>query len=284
MITGLVTTRNDELFLPFALGSLAPWVDEMVVVDMHSTDRSVDIARGFGARVVNHEPVDYVEPVRAFAVAQCAPGWVMLLDPDEVVPVALARRLREIAAEDSADVVLIPRQNHLFGAALAHSGWGGNQDWQNRFFKQGSLEFSPRVHSPAMPQPRARTTALDYEPAVALAHFSHLDVAQFVEKMNRYTSAAVRSGSTAQSLPRALARATSQVYARLISQRGFRDGWRGVVAAMLMAVDRLVEWAKQREAAEGWGRDQAVARYVAEAEQLVGEYGGDALGRGSSID
>ncbi|PYU89881.1 MAG: glycosyltransferase family 2 protein, partial [Acidobacteria bacterium] len=112
-ISVVVNTLNEEKNLPYALRSVRSWVDEIVVVDMHSQDRTVEIAREYGAKVYSHEPMGFVEPARAFAVAQAGGDWILILDADEVVPLLLSRRLREIARRDEADVVTLPRLNYL---------------------------------------------------------------------------------------------------------------------------------------------------------------------------
>ena len=55
-------------------------VAEILVVDMDSTDATVEVAQGFGARVVRHEPLGFAEPARAGAVAQARSPWVLVLD------------------------------------------------------------------------------------------------------------------------------------------------------------------------------------------------------------
>lgn len=62
LLTLVVNTRNAEPFLRDALASAAPVVDEIVVVDMMSTDRTLDIAREFGATIRQVPPIGYVEP------------------------------------------------------------------------------------------------------------------------------------------------------------------------------------------------------------------------------
>src|SRR4051812_28183711 len=95
-VTGLVVTRNAGQTLDVSLRSLAPWVDELLVVDMASEDDTKDIARRHGARILDHEPVGYADPARGFGVDAAAHDWIMMLDADEVIPRPLSRRLREI--------------------------------------------------------------------------------------------------------------------------------------------------------------------------------------------
>jgi glycosyltransferase involved in cell wall biosynthesis len=273
LISAVLVTRNSASFLGYSLRSLISWVDEVVVVDMQSTDSTRDIAAEFGVRIVEHEPVPFVEPAREFAVAQCRHDWVLVLDPDELVPVELARTLRRVAEDDSADVVQIPIWNYMFGAPMNHTGWAADEDRHNRFFKANMLEFHHRIHSAPSLRDGARLQVLG--PEYAIAHFSYLSVDHFIEKMNRYTTAeALSSGRPKYGFPHAVRDAGSEVWQRLIRKRGFRDDWRGYLATSLMVVYRFLVWAKFREAAEGWGNDAASAAYVKEAESLLSQYDG----------
>jgi glycosyltransferase involved in cell wall biosynthesis len=82
----VINTLNEERRLPYALRSVQDWVDEIVVVDMHSDDKTVEIAEAFGARIFTHERVGYADPARAFAFARATGDWILILDADELVP------------------------------------------------------------------------------------------------------------------------------------------------------------------------------------------------------
>ena len=88
-ISVLINTLNEEAHLPACLESVR-WADELVLVDMHSTDRTVAIAESAGCRVFQHDRMGYVEPARNFAIAQANHPWVLVLDADERVSPGLA--------------------------------------------------------------------------------------------------------------------------------------------------------------------------------------------------
>ncbi|MGH9356058.1 MAG: glycosyltransferase family 2 protein, partial [Terriglobia bacterium] len=128
-ISVVINTFNEEKNLPYALRSVQTWADEIIVVDMHSEDRTVEIARQFGAKVYFHERMGFVEPARAFAIGQASGDWIMVLDADEIVPEPLSRKLIEIAhGDEGVDAARLPWVNYLLGAAIRHTGWGPSQD------------------------------------------------------------------------------------------------------------------------------------------------------------
>src|SRR5439155_18369699 len=81
-VTAVVNTLNEEAQLPACLESLR-WAAEIVVVDMHSEDRTAEIAAAVGCRVFQHERTGYVEPARNFAIQQAKHSWVLVVDADE---------------------------------------------------------------------------------------------------------------------------------------------------------------------------------------------------------
>ncbi|WP_210191659.1 MULTISPECIES: glycosyltransferase family 2 protein [Rhodomicrobium] len=94
-ISAFIITKNEEARLARSLAALRPWVDEIVVVDSGSTDRTVDIARSMGARVLHRDWSGYGGQKR-FAEQQCRNDWVLNVDADEVVTPELADEIRAL--------------------------------------------------------------------------------------------------------------------------------------------------------------------------------------------
>ncbi len=274
-ISVAINTLNEERNLPFALRSVHPWADEIVVVDMHSEDRTVEIARSFGAQVHPHERMQYADPARAFAVEQCRGDWVMILDADELVPAPLSRALLAFASSGTADGGRVPRQNYMLGGPIHHGGWGAAEDRQLRFFRRGQAVLSPRIHAFIEPAPGARVVDLPEGPGMALVHFNYLDTSDFLQRLDRYTT--IEAGlmlERGESVggTKAAARAMREFIARYFRRRGFRDGWRGAFLAAFMAFYRLAAAAKLRELKTGGDRETVIERYREIAEEVLKGY------------
>jgi hypothetical protein len=236
----------------------------------------VEVARGLGARVVSHERKGFVEPARAFACAQSLGEWILILDADELVPAALARTLRRLAAEDAADVVRIPRLNYLLGEPLLHSGWNPGRDRQVRFFKRGRVVLSGMVHEGPRPEAQARILDLPVAPGLALVHFNYVDTAQFLQKLDAYTSIEARQAYEAGERPStllALWRASREFATRYAWHGGWRDGWRGLHLCLLMAGYAIARSAKLHERVLVGRREEVEQRYRHAAERLLAEVG-----------
>jgi len=270
-ISVVVNTLNEERNLPVALRSVKPWADEIVVCDMKSEDKTQEIARSFGAVLVEHERVGYADPARAFAVAQATGDWILMLDADELVPPPLSRRLREIAAADAADVVAVHWFNYFLGGRMRATGWGPYQEVHARFFKKGSLTTTGDVHDFIRVAPGARRLELPCRDGEAVVHFNYVDVEHFIEKLNRYTSIEARTakGGTV----RALFSAWREFVRRFVFRKGFLDGWRGLYLSLFMSFYKLAVFAKARELREVGPRDRILDSYRREAEKWLEGYG-----------
>jgi glycosyltransferase involved in cell wall biosynthesis len=275
-ISVAINTLNEEKNIGYALRSVRAWADEIVVVDMHSDDRTAEIAREFGARVFLHERLGFADPARAFAIEKTTSSWVFILDADELVPAALGKRLVEIAEQGEYDIVTIHRINYLLGSRLHHTGWGIDSDYHQRFFRRGSLVATATIHDFLKPVPGARILRLPAEEDLAIVHFNYLDVSHFLAKLNRYTTIeAEQAASRAEeSTPLASAwTATREFYRRYVVQRGYRDGWRGFYLSAFMAFYRLSVAAKLIERKKGFGPEAVAKLYALTAERLLAEYG-----------
>lgn len=113
-----VLTLNEERHLGGLLESLLPLEpDEVLVVDSGSTDRTLEIARGWGARAAGHEWEGFAGQ-RNWAFGQVGGDWVLFLDADERLTPALAREIRNRVAEGTHDGFRLRRRNYFLGKPL----------------------------------------------------------------------------------------------------------------------------------------------------------------------
>ena len=85
MISLCMITRDEEQFLSRCLSSVQGMVDEIVVVDTGSVDRTIGIARSFDARIYHFEWIDDFSAARNFSLSKASGDWVFSLDADEVI-------------------------------------------------------------------------------------------------------------------------------------------------------------------------------------------------------
>lgn len=134
----VILTKNVEDKLEDCLKS-CQWVDDILVVDSGSTDRTIEIAKSFGAYVINQGWMGY-GPQRRFAVTQAAHDWVFCIDADERLTPKLSESIRKALAgrtegdDGGPHVYACSRRNWFLGRFLHHGS--GYPDRQTRFFNR----------------------------------------------------------------------------------------------------------------------------------------------------
>lgn len=105
-LTVCLIVRNEAELLHRCLGSVAGAVQEIVVADTGSIDASRDVARGFGAKVLDVAWQDDFSAARNAALEAASAPWVLMLDADEWVPEATLAALQQILPQVPADAVI----------------------------------------------------------------------------------------------------------------------------------------------------------------------------------
>ncbi len=177
----VLITLNEQTNLARTLQSVG-WADEIIVVDSGSSDRTVEIARDFGAKVFAEEWKGFSGQKNS-AIAKATCDWVLSLDADEEVSPELAGEIRSATQSSAVAGYEVPRKNIIFGRWLR---WGGNwPDRKLRLFRRGQGRVVDRpVHE-----------AIAVEGAVgrldsALIHYAYPTLASYIEHMQRYSTLA----------------------------------------------------------------------------------------------
>ncbi|MGR3293124.1 MAG: glycosyltransferase family 2 protein [Candidatus Scalindua sp.] len=242
-ISLVVNTLNEEQNIADCILSARELVNEVVVVDMHSDDRTVEIARSLGAEVHLIERVPFVDPTRNYAIAQATGEWILLLDADERLTPKLANELRSIAEKDHVDMVRIHRDTYMFGQRIRYSGW--QRDIHYRFFKKGFLKY-PNEEVHAWPKAHGRILILD--PCKGkIQHFNYKDLHHFIKKMNDYTDGeALKLLKTNGKISplRGIYWGLHHFCKRFFKLRGFKDGNYGLILSVMMGFYWFLAFAK----------------------------------------
>lgn len=237
-ISAVVNTRNEEKNLEDCLKTLN-FCHEIVICDMESEDRTVEIAKQFTDKVFTYKNVGYVEPARNFAISKAIGDWVLVVDADERIPKSLAQKLKDISESDTADYCLIPRQNLIFGKWIKHSLWW--PDHLIRFFKKGSVTWKDDIHS--VPAVSGRPLTLLDEKDNAIVHFHYQSLDEYLTRMLRYTreqsKELIASGYKFEPTD-IVKKPISEFISRFFAGEGFRDGIHGFVLALLQSFSMLI--------------------------------------------
>ena len=135
---------NEEVNIRRCLESVS-WVDEIIVVDSMSNDRTAEIAAEFTDKIYEREWTGYVEQ-KNFALSKAKGHWILSLDADEEVSESLRNEITaEISKKDVKEGYRIPRRSFYQGRWINHSGF--YPDRQLRLFKSDEAHWiGGRVH------------------------------------------------------------------------------------------------------------------------------------------
>ena len=275
-ISVVINTLNEEKNLPYTLRSVCGWADEIIVVDMNSDDRTVEVAEEYGAKIYYHERILAFDAARKFAIEQASSEWILVLDADELIPEPLSKKFMEITSNNEIDVVIIPRLNYLLGKPLMHTGWSPFQDKHHRLFRKDKLTISSTIHAFMQPVEGANIFELNYIPGLAIVHFNYLNSTHFIEKLNRYTNIEARQSlenGEKHNYFRMVFVAAKEFKNRYIKNKGYKDGWRGLYLSLLMVFYRVVTNIKLKELETIGDGPQIESHYHAEAERFLADYG-----------
>ncbi len=147
-----IIARDEERFLPDCLASVSGVVDEIVLADTGSTDRTVEIARAAGATVVHHAWDEDFSAARNAALAAATGDWILLLDADERLAPGAGVALQEAVSQGDlhCGVLRLTDADHL--DATVHSVLDGTAAlrepvWLARLFRRtADLRWEGRVH------------------------------------------------------------------------------------------------------------------------------------------
>ena len=225
----ILITRNEEANLANCLASLEGIAQQIVVVDTNSSDRTLEIAKTYGAMIAQPSDWPGFGPQKNRALDLATGEWVLSLDADErLTPALKSEIVTAIHHSAHVDCFAIPRLSWYCGRFIRHSGW--NPDYVDRLFKRGSARFSDDlVHERLIPS--GQVAKLENP----MLHYSFMNYSQVLQKMDRYSTAsaeqAFAKGKTSTPLKAILHGAWSFLRTYFL-QAGFLDGSQGFALAM----------------------------------------------------
>ena len=249
----IILTKNEEKDIEAAIQNARQCADEVLVVDSGSTDRTVELAKKNGARVVFREWDNDFAAQRNFALTQTEADWVLYLDADERMNDQLLAAVKKIVASsatstgpanrdipatnpESSDASAtspanktglkqysMQRKSVAFGKKFSYGPL--HPDWVTRLFPRESVTWVGKVHE----HPEC-SLPLEKLPG-HIEHYTYRNWQEWEEKMARYSTLwaeeAYHKGRRA-SLPEALLHGIGSLFSTLLLRLGFLDGWMGI--------------------------------------------------------
>jgi glycosyltransferase involved in cell wall biosynthesis len=249
----VIITHNEEANFARTLKSVQPLVSdgkgEIIVVDSGSTDRTVEIANSFGAKVFIEEWKGFAAQKNS-AIDKATGDWILSLDADEAVSPELLREIGSAIVEQDSiyvvhspdslmfvDAFSMPRQNLFLQKRIRYGGFW--PDRKIRLFRQGKGRFAMRpVHESV--QVTGKVGILH----APLIHYSYPTLSDYIEHMNLYSSLGaemvVATGKVRFSVINIALRPLATFFYNYFFRLGFLDGREGLLLHLYHAV--YVSW------------------------------------------
>jgi len=246
-ISAIVVAHNQAELLQNCLHSIEKWVDQIIVIDLDSTEDIKKIAHLSGAQYVTHKLVPIVEEVRQESLKYAEHEYVLFLDPDESIPGTLAKDLTAKIKTGQYDYFVTPRQNFVFGKWVRHSRWWPDQ--QTRVFRAGKVSWGKTLHEEAVPTGTGYT--YPSEENFAIHHDNYQSLDEWISKNMRYAKADAKArviSGDKLSLLSATKLSVSELISRFFAGEGYRDGMHGLVLSVLQSFYYFMVYAYYWEA------------------------------------
>jgi glycosyltransferase involved in cell wall biosynthesis len=225
----IVTNRVDERCIRALESSQV--AESILILDHHSGADWSTLATmyRFEVRELPAGPITDFAAVRNLALAVTKTEWILFLDSDEYIPPDQLQTLHTVLTESAADAYTVTRIDHFLGQAVRH---GEGSVRLIRLLRTARAHFVGAVHE------QATTTGTTSHSGIELHHTSHESVAAFVTKVSWYArmaAAECRVGFWSNMLQLVFYPPGKFIW-NFICKSGWRDGWRGLVYAVLMSL------------------------------------------------
>jgi (heptosyl)LPS beta-1,4-glucosyltransferase len=251
-LSAVLIVKNEEKNLVTCLEKLR-WVDEIIVFDSGSTDKTRDVARQFTSHVYVEDDWQGFGIQRQRAQARASGDWILMVDADEHVTDELRQEIQQVVKEnDQNKVYEVPRLSWCFGGFIRHSGW--YPDYIVRLYPRQVAHYGPeRVHE-----------KLNYEQTIEvirlkgdLLHYTYRDLEHYLVKSAHYarewSEQRVAKGKTT-TIMTGLLHGLGCFVKMYIIHAGFLDGRQGFLLAILSSHSTFVKYA------DLWVRTKTSAR------------------------
>lgn len=239
-----IITLNEEKNLERCLHSLGSIASEIVVVDSGSTDGTAGIARANGATLIEHPFEGHIQQ-KNVALSRCTYDHVLSLDADEALSDELRTSIGKVLEEWKHDAYAMNRCTNYCGSWIRHGGW--YPDKKVRLFRRSEGEWTGiNPHDEfRLLRPDATVGRLTGD----LLHFSYNSIADHLRQIEYFTEITAseyeRRGRRAP-LWRILLAPGVRFMRDYIFRGGFRDGFEGLVIAVLSSYAVFIKYAKLR--------------------------------------
>lgn len=221
-----IVSKNEEQKIAKCILSAKGLVNEIIVVDSYSKDKTAQIAAELGAVVYEHPFTGFVDQ-KNYALSKVTSEWVIFLDADEILPQKLVDEIRQAISCNEYVGYTIPRVKAFLGKNMKHGGT--RTEYILRLFKSESGSFFEGQFNEKV-QVVGKVGALKNY----FVQHPYTTLDNYLEKFNKYSSISAKAlykKGIKFSMLRTMFSVPYEFIKRYFIQLGFLDGFRGLIWA-----------------------------------------------------
>lgn len=237
-ISAVVIVYNEEKNIRDCLESLK-WVDEIVIIDSGSTDKTLEIAREYTDKIF-FKVWEGFSQQRKFSLEKVSHDWVVCIDADERISKELQDEILLLNKNGFKSAgYFIPRRNFFLGKHITSCFW--YPDYQLRLFNKHSTNVSDRkVHEGFLVEGEKTNLKND------IIHLTHQTLFETIGKINSYSSleSEERMGRKKIKAKDIILHPLAAFFNHFISRKGYRDGIHGMLVSIIHAMTNMMTYMK----------------------------------------
>ncbi|MBF0387015.1 MAG: glycosyltransferase family 2 protein [Candidatus Omnitrophica bacterium] len=253
LITAVIIVKDEEERVVKAIASARAVADEIIVVDDHSTDRTAEVARGLGCKVVIRALNDAFGAQRNAGAALARNDWILMIDADEVIPDKSLEEIRRLFANEvDSDALSVRIVNVMFGQPLYYST--GNCRY-TRLYRRSRCSFTGDVHERLGIEGKVMSVNVEIwnDIAKSMDHifvktlrYTEIEARRYCDSVPSVSERMIRYELTWRSLKR--------FWKHYVKHKGFKDGFSGFILSIMNTIGPQIRMLKVWEQAKRQGK------------------------------
>lgn len=227
-ISAFLPVFNEENRIQYALTSLK-WCDEIVVLNKTSTDRTVAIAKNYGANVIT-VPNTAIYDISEFdyLLKHCTSEWVILFTASDIIDVDIALEIKKLTStkEFAYDVINVPYKRYILGIENKRSPW--HSQYHPNVFKKSILKIRKNEVHGAISFTSNKIYSITGFKNSSVHHLTHETIDSMIYRHLRYWRAEGKNYNEL-SLKKAFTNILRSIIKIFLIRKTFLLGWNGIV-------------------------------------------------------